>query len=91
MTRLARWRERNAIEPSTLSVLLGLSPESLGEIEATGRAFDADKYAIAILFNGLTIGQVLSARPAEDAANEEMLLQRMDRAFRQTLLSWRSR
>lgn len=78
------------IEPPTLATLLGTTVETLDEIETTGRAYDADKYALGILFDGLTIGQVLSARPAEDAANEEMLLQRMDSAFRHTLLSWRS-
>lgn len=91
MTRLRRWRERNAIEAPTLSVLLGLSVEALHEIESTGRAFDADKYALQILFDEISVGQLLSARLAEDAANEEMLLQRMDSAFRRTLLSWRSR
>lgn len=91
MTRLRRWRERNAIEAPTLSVLLGMSVETLDEIETTGRAYDADKYALQILFDEISVGQLLSARLAEDAANEEMLLQRMDSAFRRTLLSWRSR
>lgn len=89
MTRLRRWRERNAIESATLSVLLGVSEETLDEIETTGPASHEDKLALSIVFSEeLTLGQLLSARLAED---EEVVLRKMDDAFRRTVLAWRSR
>lgn len=87
--RLARWRERNGVKPETVASLCGFSVDDLQQIETGGQVSEADRFSLLVLFNDeLTLGEILGNRVTDD---DDVILWRMDRAFRLTCLRWTCR
>ncbi len=84
--RLTRWRERECIALDSVAALCGIAPKTLDHIEHGGYLDVADEMALKLLFGDRFGRGVLLAR--DIAANEDLIIDEIDFAYKRTLSAW---
>lgn len=88
MTRLARWRAYQGVPAITLATLLGISTQTLADIENGAALAHEDRFALLELFDNSHAVKMLLSTRTESPAEEAELLRSMTLAYTRTLARW---